>query len=72
MGRWTSVVSAVSGVKFDGANMSTLDTAMNNLTTQTSGPFPNQDAGDWWSTFTSTQKLEWVDIIWAKAKRVRF
>ena len=72
MGRWTSIVSAVSGVKFDGAAMSTLDAAFNSLTTQTSGPFPNQDAGDWWNAFTSAQKLEWVDAIWAKAKRVRF
>lgn len=72
MGRWTSVLAAAAGVKFDGANMSTLDTAFNNLATQTSGPFANEDAGDWWATFTTAQKLEWVDVIWAKAKRVRF
>ena len=72
MGRWTAVLNAVGGVKFDSAAMSTLDTAMNNLTTQTSGPFANQDAGDWWATFTSAQKLEWVDYIWLKAKHVRF
>ena len=72
MGRWTAVLGAVGSVKFDSAAMSTLDTAMNNLTTQTGGPFPNQDAGDWWGTFTTAQKLEWVDIIWAKAKRIRF
>lgn len=72
MGRWTAVLGAVGSVKFDSAAMSTLDTAMNNLTTQTTGPFANQDAGDWWATFTTTQKLEWVDYIWWKAKHVRF
>lgn len=72
MGRWVTVLNAVGGVKFDSAAMSTLDTAMNNLTTQTSGPFANQDAGDWWATFTSAQKLEWADYIWLKAKHVRF
>jgi len=72
MGRWMAVLNAVGGVKFDSAAMSTLDTAINNLTTQTSGPFANQDAGDWWATFTSAQKLEWVDYIWLKAKHIRF
>ena len=72
MGRWTAVLGAVGSVKFDSAAMSTLDTAMNNLTTQTTGPFANQDAGDWWAPFTTTQKLEWVDYIWWKAKHVRF
>lgn len=72
LGRWTSVLGAAAGVKFDGAAMSTLDTAINALATQAAGPFPNADAGDWWGTFTTAQKLEWVDVIWAKAKRIRF
>ena len=72
MGRWTAVLGAVGSVKFDSAAMSTLDTAMNNRTTQTTGPFANRDAGDWWASFTTTQKLEWVDYIWWKAKHVRF
>jgi hypothetical protein len=72
MGRWTTLTAAVIGVKFDGAAMSALDTAFNNLTTQTSGPFPSTDAGDWWNGFTNTEKLAWADHYWATVKRLRF